>query len=63
MAIMDKWEEDHDFYFLLLRTLRVLLEGSDGIRNYWFFVTDHCPSCRSLNFLLFQNSCEGGLVT
>ena len=22
MALMDKWEEDHDFYFLLLRTLR-----------------------------------------
>jgi|LauGreDrversion2_3_1035106.scaffolds.fasta_scaffold15828_2 hypothetical protein len=23
MAIMSKWEEDHDFYFLMLRTLRV----------------------------------------
>jgi hypothetical protein len=23
MAIMNKWEEDHDFYFLMLRTLRV----------------------------------------
>ena len=22
MALMEKWEEDHDFYFLLLRTLR-----------------------------------------
>ena len=24
MAIMNKWEEDHDFYFLMLRTLKVL---------------------------------------
>jgi hypothetical protein len=23
MAIMNKWEEDHDFFFLMLRTLRV----------------------------------------
>ena len=23
MAIMNKWEEDHDFYFLMLRALRV----------------------------------------
>jgi len=23
MALMNKWEEDHDFYFLLLKTLRV----------------------------------------
>jgi hypothetical protein len=40
MAIMNKWEEDHDFYFLMLRTLRVLLEGTDGIRNYWFLDTN-----------------------
>lgn len=40
MAIMTKWEEDHDFYFLMLRTLKVLLEGSDGIRNYWFLDTN-----------------------
>ena len=34
MAIMDKWEEDHDFFFLMLRTLRVRVLQSHCMSDY-----------------------------